>query len=136
QPPYAGLRAHGRDTDLDAGETEGALLCLPGLVIEVHLLVRAAGDALPPAAAAILVDQDDAVLAALVDRAGRARGRARRVEAVLADARQVEHERLFERQLDVGGDLGQHRVVGCDRRRTAEVVVPVRAPRHVRRFTA
>jgi hypothetical protein len=108
QPADAGLGAHRRDADLDARVAEGALLGLAGLVVEVDLLVRAAGDAHPPAAAAVLVDQDDAVLLALVDRAGRARRRARRVEAVLADARQVEHEGLLELELDLVLDALEH----------------------------
>ena len=81
--------------DLDAREAERALLGLAGAVVEVDLLVRAAGHAHPPAAAAVLVDQHDAVLGALVDRPGRAGRGAGRVEAVLADARQEEQERLL-----------------------------------------
>ena len=134
QPADAGLRAHGRDADLDARIAERALLGLAGLVVEVDLLVRAAGDALPPAAALVLVDQHDAVLAALVDRAGRARRRTRRVEAVLADPRQVEHESLLELELDLVrdcSDLGQHRVPADLLGSAAEVVVPVGAPRHL-----
>ena len=99
QPADARLGAHGRDADLDARVAEGALLGLAGLVVEVDLLVRAAGDAHAPASAPVLVDEDDAVLRALVDRAARARCRARRVEAVLADTGQVEHEGLLELQL-------------------------------------
>ena len=72
QPADAGLGAHGRDADLDARVAEGALLGLAGLVVEVDLLVRAARDAHAPAAALVLVDEDDAVLGALVDRAARA----------------------------------------------------------------
>src|SRR6185503_7370606 len=101
QPPDAGLGAHRRQTHLDARVAERALLGLAALVVEVDLLVRAAGDALAPAAAAVLVDEDDAVLLALVDRTGGARGHARRVEAVLADARQVEHEGLLELEADL-----------------------------------
>jgi hypothetical protein len=42
-----------------------------------------------------LADENDAVLAALIDRAGGAGTNARRVEAVVADARQIEeHETL------------------------------------------
>ena len=54
-------------------------------------------------AAAVLVDQHDAVLFPLVHRAGRAGGDAGRVEAVLADPRQVEHEHLLEGQLHLLG---------------------------------
>src|SRR5262249_56633393 len=75
---------------LDPGEAQRALLRLAGAVVEVHLLVRAPGHAEPPAPAAVLVDEDDPVLLPLVHRAGRAGGDAGRVEAVLADPRQVE----------------------------------------------
>jgi hypothetical protein len=112
QPAHAGLRAHGRDADLDARVAEGALLGLAGLVVEVDLLVGAAADAHAPAAALVLVDQDDAVLLTLVDRAGGAGRRARRVEAVLADARQVEHEGLLELELHLVLDALEHRVLG------------------------
>ena len=95
QPADAGLRADGRQPDLHPRVAERALLGLAGAVVEVDLLVRAAGHAHPPAAAAVLVDQDDAVLGPLVHRAGRAGRDAGRVEAVLADPRQVEHERLL-----------------------------------------
>ena len=105
QPADAGLGADGGQADLDPREAEGALLGLAGAVVEVDLLVGAAGDAHPPAAALVLVDQDDAVLLALVDRAARARRGARRVEAVLADPRQVEHEGLLELELHLVGDL-------------------------------
>ena len=96
QPADAGLRADRRDADLDPREAEGALLGLAGAVVEVDLLVRAARHAHPPATAAVLVDQHDPVLGALVDRAARAGRGAGRVQAVLADPRQVEHERVLE----------------------------------------
>ena len=75
QSSDAGLGANGGNADFDARVAEGALLGLTGLVVEVDLLVRAAGHAHPPASAAVLVDQDDAVLGALVDRARGAGGR-------------------------------------------------------------
>src|SRR5699024_5054813 len=90
QPTHAGLGAHGGSTVLDARIAERAFLGLAGAVVEVDLLVRAAGDAHPPAAAGVLIDQHDAVLLPLVDRTRGARGHAGGVEAVLADAGQVE----------------------------------------------
>src|SRR3546814_9262855 len=65
-------------------------------VCSSDLLVRTGRHAHAPAAALVLVDQHDAVFLALVDRPRRARRYARRVEAVLAQARQVHHEGLFE----------------------------------------
>ena len=98
--PDAGFRAHGRLAGLDARIAEDALLRLAGRPVVIDLLVRAAGDAHAPAAALVLVDQDDAVLLALVDRAGRTGGDAARVEAVLAQPRQIHHEGVFELAVD------------------------------------
>ena len=128
QPAHAGLRADRRLPFLDARVAEGALFCLAGAVVEVDLLVRAAGHAEPPAAAAVLVDQDDAVLFPLVHRAGRAGGDAGRVEAVLADARQVEHEHLLELHLDAFFEPGQVGVGDGVLGRAGQVVVEVAAP--------
>src|SRR5699024_9343004 len=89
EPAHAGLRAHRRLPLLDSGVTERTLLGLAGAVIEVDLLVRAPGDAHPPPAAFVLIDEHDAVLGALVDRTGGAGGHARGVEAVFADAGEV-----------------------------------------------
>lgn len=136
QAPHARLGAHGGDADLDARVAEGALLGLAGLVVEVDLLVRAARDAHAPPAAAVLVHEHDAVLLALVDRAARARRGARGVEAVLADARQVEHEGLFELELHLVLDALEHRILDGVLLRAAEVVVPVGRPLDVHLLAA
>src|SRR3546814_4768367 len=70
--PDAGFRADRRLAGLDARVAEGALLRFPGLPVVIDLLVRTARDAHPPAAAFLLIDQDDAVFLALVDGARRA----------------------------------------------------------------
>ena len=98
---HAGLGAYGGDTSLKTGVAECALLGLTGLVVEVHLLVGAAGDALAPTAAAVLVNQNNTVFGTLVDSAGGACRHAGRVQAVLADTRQVEHEGLLELELNL-----------------------------------
>ena len=132
--PDAGLRADRRLADLDARVAERALLGLAGAVVEVDLLVRAARDAVAPAAAAVLVDEDDAVLLALVHRARRARGDARRVQAVLADPRQEEHERLLVGQAHLLLHALQVRVVRRELRAAGEALVPVGPPREVHRL--
>ncbi|CNT73602.1 Uncharacterised protein [Salmonella enterica subsp. enterica serovar Bovismorbificans] len=91
-----GFRANSRLTGFDTRVAEDALLGLAALPVEVNLLVRAAGDAHPPAAALVLVDQHDAIFFTLVDSTARAGRHARRVKAVLAQARQVHHEGVFE----------------------------------------
>ena len=128
QPTDARLGADGGLADLDARVAHRALLGLAGAVVEVDLLVGAARDAHAPAAAHVLVDEHDAVLGPLVHRARRAGGDARRVEAVLADARQVEHEGLLELERHLVLDALEHRVLVPVLGRAAEVVVPVRAP--------
>ena len=110
------------------GKQKRALLGLAGAVVEVDLLVRAAGHAEPPAAAAVLVDQHDPVLFPLVHRPGRAGGDAGRVEAVLADARQVEHEDLLELHLDPLFEAVEVRVGDGVLGRAGQVVVEVAAP--------
>lgn len=129
QPAHAGLGADGGLPGLDARVAEGALLGLAGAVVEVDLLVGAAGDAEPPASAAVLVDQDDAVLLALVHGSRRAGGDAGRVEAVFADPRQIEHERLLELHPHPLRHAHQVRVGGGVRGGSGEVVVPVGAVR-------
>ena len=101
---------------------------LAALPVEVDLLVRAAGDAHPPAAALVLVDQDDAVLLALVDRPARAGRHARRVQAVLAEARQVHHEGVLVLTVDVRLDLVEVLVLAPLGELGAEDLLPVRAP--------
>ena len=64
-------------------------------------------------------------------RAGRDAGR---VQAVLADPGQVEHEGLLEFQLHLLADLRQNRVTGEDLGAATEVVVPVRRPLHLHRL--
>src|SRR6185312_13822034 len=100
-PAHAGLGAHGRLAGLDAWIAEDALLGLPRGPVVVDLLVWAPRDAHAPAAALILIDEDNAVLLALVDRAGRTGRYAGRIQAVLAQPGQVHHEGVFELPVDV-----------------------------------
>ncbi len=93
---HAGFGANGRLTGFDTRVAEDALLGLAALPVEVNFLVRATGDTHPPAAALVLVDQHDAIFFTLVDSTARAGRHARRVETVLAQARQVHHEGVFE----------------------------------------
>ena len=128
QAAHAGLRADGRLADLEARVAQRALLGLARVVVEVDLLVGAGRHAHTPAAALILVDQDDAVLSALIHRARGARRHAGRVQAVLADARQVEHVRVLDGLRDLEVHLVQDRVLIQGLHGAAEVIVPVRAP--------
>src|SRR5215475_5881032 len=95
------IRADRRLAGLDARIAEDALLGLAGSPIVIDFLVRTARHTHPPATALVLVDEDDAVLLTLVDRAGWAGRDAARVQAVLAQARQVHHEGVFELSVDV-----------------------------------
>src|SRR5690606_38717409 len=133
---HAGLRAHGRLACLDARETERALLGLAALPVVVHLLVGASRDAHAPAAAFVLVDQHDAVVLALVDRARRATGHAGRVQAVLAQARQVHHEGVLERRVHFLLHAFEQRIATARAELAAQVVFPVRAPVDLLHFLA
>src|SRR5690606_6683661 len=119
--------ANRRKARFDAREAEGALLRLSALPVVVDLLVRAAGDAHPPAAAFLLVDEDDTVLLPLVDGAGRTGGDAGRVQAVLAEPRQVHHEGVLELAVDLLLHAVEVPVLGPLRELGAEDLFPVRA---------
>ncbi len=124
----AGLGADRGLAGLDARIAEQAFLGLAALPVEVDLLVRAARDAHAPAAALVLVDQHDAVVLALVDRARRARRHARRVQAVLAQARQVHHEGVLEGRVHLLLHVVEELVAAARAELAAEIVFPVRAP--------
>ncbi len=124
----AGLRADGRLAGLDARIAEDALLRLSRGPVVIDLLVRTARHAHAPAAALVLVDEDDAVLLALVDRAGGAGGDAARVEAVLAQARQVHHEGVLELAVDVLLHRLEIVVLRALVELAAEDLLPVRPP--------
>ena len=124
----AGLRAHRRLAGLDARIAEDALLGFARRPVVIDLLVGAAGDAHAPAAALVLVDQDDAVLLALVDRARRTGRDAGRIEAVLAQPRQVHHEGVFELAVDLLLHALEIAVLRALGELAAEDLLPVRAP--------
>ena len=124
----AGLRAHRRLAGLDARIAEDALLGFAARPVVIDLLVGAARDAHAPAAALVLVDQDDAVLLALVDGAGGAGRDAGRVEAVLAQPRQVHHEGVFELAVDLLLHALEVVVLRALGELAAQDLLPVRAP--------
>src|SRR5699024_7196424 len=95
QTSHAGFGANGRLADLQAWVAQRTLFCLAGLVVEVDLLIRAAGDTHAPTAALILVHQDDAVLLTFVLRTRWAGGHTGGVAAVPTDAGEIEHEGIF-----------------------------------------
>src|SRR5215475_1714750 len=99
--PDACLRAYRRLTGFDARVAENAFLRFTARPVVIDLLVGAARDAHAPAATFVLVDENDAILLALVDRARGAGCDACRVEAVLAQAWQVHHEGVFELAVDL-----------------------------------
>src|SRR3990172_3012859 len=121
-------------TRLEARVAEDALLRLAGGPVVVRLLVGAAGNAHAPGSALVLAQEHDAVLATLVQGAGGARGYATRIDAVVADAGEVEEHHLLE-LVQLCTLLPRHPfevgVVGGVDRRASEVVVPVRARLHV-----
>src|SRR5690606_7523342 len=99
--PDAGFRADRWLAGLDARIAEDALLGLARSPVVIDFLVWAARDTHAPAPAFVLVDQDDAILLALVDRAGGTGGDTARVEAVFAQPWKVHHEGVLELSVDV-----------------------------------
>ena len=123
---HAAFAAQGGFPVFKTRVAEDALFALVALRIEIDLLVRAGRDALAPAAALVLVDQHHAILFALVDGARGAGGGTGRIEAVLAQTRQVQHEACLKAfvsghilvdEVGVGLALGKG---------TGKVVLPVR----------
>ena len=97
----AGLGTHRRVAAFDPGIAQRALLGFSGRPVVIHLLVGTTGDAHPPAAALLLVDQHDAVFLALVDRARGAGGGAGRVQAMLAETGEIHHEGVLVFPVDL-----------------------------------
>ena len=124
----AGFRANGRLAGLDARIAEDALLGLSARPVVVDLLVGAARYAHAPAAALVLVDEHDAIFLALVDRSRRTRRDAGRIEAVLAQPRQIHHEGVFELAVDILLDALEIVVLRALGKFGAEDLLPVRAP--------
>lgn len=92
QSSNAGFRAYCWLSDFQPWIAQCAFLGFAAVMVEEHLLVRAAGHTHAPAATMVLVDKDDSILGTLVDRPGWAGRNTCWVEAVFADARQIEHE--------------------------------------------
>src|SRR5581483_1426257 len=124
----AGFRADCRLARLDARIAEDALLGFAGLPVVIDLLVRATRDAHAPTAAFLLIDENDAILFALVDCAGGARGDARRVETMLAQSRQIHQEGLLELAVNLFLDVAEIVVLRALGELAAEDLLPVGAP--------
>ena len=93
---HTGVGTQGRQSGFDPRVAEEALLRSTGIPVEIDFLIGASRHAIPPAPASLLIDQDDPVLLALVERTGWAGGDAGRIEAVLAQPGQIEHEDFLE----------------------------------------
>src|SRR5690606_26475654 len=117
----AGFRANRRLTSLDARVAEDALLRLSGRQVVGDLLVGAARNAHAPAPALLLVDEDDPVLLALVDRAGRTGSQAGGVEAVFTEPWEVHQEGLLELPVDLLLDAVEVVVAGAFGELAAEI---------------
>src|SRR6185369_11332845 len=107
---------------------EDALFRFAALPVVIDFLVRTPADAHAPATTLVLVDQHDAVLLALVDRPRRTARDTSRVEAVLAQPRQVHHERVLELAVDVFLDVVEVAVLAPACEFSAEDLLPIRAP--------
>ncbi len=127
-PPDAGFGAGHGHARLHARITEDALLRLAGLPVEVDLLVGTCADTHPPTAAAILIDEHDAILLTLVDGAGGAGRHAGRIQAVVAEPRQVHVEGLLEVRIHLLLDAFEVLVLGTLLELARQVILPVRPP--------
>src|SRR5207342_410356 len=76
----------------------------------------------------VLIDEDDAIFLALVDRAGRTSRNAGRIEAMLAQPRQIHHEGVFELPVDVLLHAFEVYVLRALGEFSAENFLPVRTP--------
>ena len=111
QPADAGLRADRRLALLDPRVAERALLRLAGLVVEVDLLVRAGRHAHAASRGSRPGRRARCRPRTACTSRRTGRPRRRRVQAVLADARQVEHEGLLELHLHLLAHRGEDGVV-------------------------
>ena len=127
-PADTGFRTNGRLTSFDAGVAEDAFFGLARLPVVIDFLVRAARHAHAPAAAFVLVDQDNAVFFTLVDRARRATRHAGRVQAMLAKPGQIHHEGVFELAVNLLLDVVEVLVLAALGKLAAKNFFPVRAP--------
>ena len=126
--PDAGFGAHRWLPGLNARIAEDAFFRLTALPVKVDFFIWTAADAHPPAAAFVLVYQHDAIFLTLVDGAARAGGHAARVEAVLAQAREIHHEGIFELAVHLFLHGFEVTVAGAFLEFAAEQLLPVRAP--------
>ena len=124
----AGFRTYRRLAGFDPREAEDAFLRLAARPVVVNLLVRAAGHAHPPAPAFVLIDQHNAVLFPLINRAGWAHRGTGRVEAMFAQTRQIHHEGVFELTVNLLLHVLEIGVLRSLGELTTEDFLPVRAP--------
>ena len=126
---HARVEARRRLAALKARIAQDALLGLAGRPVEIGLLVGATRNAHAPRTASLLTDQHHAILAALVDRALRARRNAARIQAMIADTRQVEEDGTVD-LVDLAhflvGSAIEVRIIVRVNLRPAQIVVPVR----------
>src|SRR6516165_558690 len=112
----------------DARIAEDALLRLPGSPVVIDFLVWTSGDTHPPTTTLVLVDEDNAVLLTLVNRAGRAGSDAARIEAMLAKTRQIHHEGIFELTVNILLHRLEIVILRALVELAAENLLPVRSP--------
>ena len=127
QPADTGIRADRRQSIFQPWETEDTFLCLIGFPVEIDFLVRAGRHTMAPAATAVLRDQDYAVFIPLIDGSGWTGRHAGRVQAVVADTRQVLHEQVMELQRNVTSHLLEI-VILTGRLAIRQIIFPVRPP--------
>ena len=126
--PHARLGAYGRQPRLPARIAGGAFLGLAGFPVIEHLFIRATRDAHAPASALVLVHEHDAVFLALVHRARGAGRDTGRVDAVVADPRQIHLEGVLELRVHGLFHVAEVAVLGAVLELARQIILPVRAP--------
>src|SRR5918912_847629 len=122
------MEARRRLPAFEARIAQDALLGFPRRPIKVSFLIGTARYAHAPSAASLLADQHHAVLAPLIDRPLWAGRHAARIEAMVADTRQVEEDgtvNLLDLAHFLRGGAVEVGIVVCIDLRAAQVVIPV-----------
>src|SRR6516165_6015978 len=107
---------------------EDALFRLARSPVVINFLVWTSGDTHSPTTTLVLVDEDNAVLLTLVNRARRAGSDAARIEAMLAKTRQIHHEGIFELAVNVLLHSLKIVILRALVELAAENLLPVRSP--------
>src|SRR5450830_1642356 len=130
----ASLGTNRRLTCFDPWVAEGALLCFDRTPVVINLLVWATRNTHAPATTFVLIDKYDTVVFTFVYRARWARSNTGRIKAMLAQTRQIHHERRFKGAVHFLLQPFKQRVFATRTKLTTEVIFPIRTPHNFVHF--